>query len=469
MARRHTKFNMNALADIAVDEVGALHCVNIEKCSDGLYNKSSILTMDCGRQVVAKVRDPNAGLPYYTTASEVATMHFVRDVFGTPAPQVYASNANVEGNLVGAEYIIMEKVRGIQLRFVWARLHALDKAKIVYAIARHQRQWSLVSFRQFGSLYYAKDVEDEGLGDCFYTDSEGHLTQDPRFAVSPATGRDWVDAGRAAVEWDSVLDYRMAVGHREIAAIKSSPHLPKQMAMLSGSGIYEPSAAEKLSALQSYLNIIKYLLPTDSAISASHLWHNDLHDENIFVGPSNPTKITGIIDWQGIQLAPLFDHTLQPAFLNYDGPEVEGLEQPALPDNLDALPATERRAAIKLYHDSSLVGASRILTHKKSEPLYRALEFQNSHSAYLLLIFRNLFEIGEAQFRWNILTLEDRWADLPGVRALENPAFPLSFSAAECEEIETDVNGADVGIQVMETVREALGEFWPDKGCLGHE
>lgn len=33
--------------------------------------------MDDGRQVITKVPNPNAGLPFYTTASEVATMDFV--------------------------------------------------------------------------------------------------------------------------------------------------------------------------------------------------------------------------------------------------------------------------------------------------------------------------------------------------------------------------------------------------------
>lgn len=35
------------------------------------------MTMDDGKQVVAKVPNPNAGLPHFTIASEVATMEFV--------------------------------------------------------------------------------------------------------------------------------------------------------------------------------------------------------------------------------------------------------------------------------------------------------------------------------------------------------------------------------------------------------
>jgi hypothetical protein len=77
LTRRRIQFNMNNLADIAARTIGATRCDKIEKCPDGLYNKAYILTMDNGKEVVGKVLNPNAGVPHYTTASEVATMDFV--------------------------------------------------------------------------------------------------------------------------------------------------------------------------------------------------------------------------------------------------------------------------------------------------------------------------------------------------------------------------------------------------------
>lgn len=78
MAQRHVRFNVDELARRAVEAVGAGSCISIKKYPEGLYNKSMLLTMDNGSQVVAKVPNPNAGLPHFTTASEVATMDFVR-------------------------------------------------------------------------------------------------------------------------------------------------------------------------------------------------------------------------------------------------------------------------------------------------------------------------------------------------------------------------------------------------------
>ena len=76
MAQRHVEFNMNALATIAAQAMGS-SCIHVDKYPDRLDNKTFLLTMQNESQVVAKVPNPNAGLPHLTTASEVATIDFV--------------------------------------------------------------------------------------------------------------------------------------------------------------------------------------------------------------------------------------------------------------------------------------------------------------------------------------------------------------------------------------------------------
>lgn len=80
MLQRHVRFNVNELARCAGEAVGGKTCVSISKYPDGMFNKSMLLTMDDGSRVVAKVPNPNAGLPHFTTASEVATMAFVSTI-----------------------------------------------------------------------------------------------------------------------------------------------------------------------------------------------------------------------------------------------------------------------------------------------------------------------------------------------------------------------------------------------------
>lgn len=77
IAQRHVHFDVEELARLAAESVAASSCVKVEKYPDGIYNKALLLTMDDGCQIVAKVLNPNAGRPHFTTASEVATMDFV--------------------------------------------------------------------------------------------------------------------------------------------------------------------------------------------------------------------------------------------------------------------------------------------------------------------------------------------------------------------------------------------------------
>lgn len=78
MSRRCVHFNMDKLAEIAASTVDSRNCVAIEKYPDGQYAKAFLMTMEDGKQVVAKVPNPNAGQAQLTTASEVATMEFLK-------------------------------------------------------------------------------------------------------------------------------------------------------------------------------------------------------------------------------------------------------------------------------------------------------------------------------------------------------------------------------------------------------
>lgn len=77
-------------------------------------------------------------------------------------------------------------------------------------------------------------------------------------------------------------------------AIEKLPHLPKQMVMACGPGYYRTSREKKRKALENFAAVVRYTLPTDEATCAYHLWHEDLHLENIFVDPTQSTKILGV-------------------------------------------------------------------------------------------------------------------------------------------------------------------------------
>lgn len=125
----------------------------------------------------------------------------VRNTLGTPAPHVYAWNSIAE-NAVGAEYIIMEKMPGVQLLQVWDQLELTEKLQVVAQLFKFQKIWLSARFAKIGSLYYADDVETGAAKGHLFTDSNGKEVKDERFAIGPTTGRDWIDEGRSSLKCD---------------------------------------------------------------------------------------------------------------------------------------------------------------------------------------------------------------------------------------------------------------------------
>ena len=234
---------------------------------------------------------------------------------------------------------------------------------------------------------------------------------------------------------------------------------PDHPVTLCGPGTYQPTWEKKLKALQCYLAIFKYLLPTDQSIQSSCLWHDDLHVENIFVDSDKPTEVVGIIDWQSAELAPLFEHVRQPYFPDYEGPPIMGLERPRLPENLAQLNPAAQKEAKALYLKQSLSALYKTLLHRQNPRLYRAMAFQETSSFDLILLARNLLVDGEATYLAQMVELEKSWAELPGVCACGAAPFPFQFSSEERTEIEADVSGALRGIEAMREVQESLGEI----------
>lgn len=193
---RHVKFNLQALCNIASQAVGSRSCTDVTKMPEDNFNKALLLSMDDGKEVVARMPNPSAGLPGLVTSSEVATMDFVRTILSSlrmkltcfsrlknqlhmPTPDVFDWCSKAASYPVGAEFIIMEKVPGIQLSQVWDQMEGLKKVKLVEQLAQFDKRLSTNSFHQYGGLYYNADRND----------------LNNRFVVGPSTNRKYFDDG----------------------------------------------------------------------------------------------------------------------------------------------------------------------------------------------------------------------------------------------------------------------------------
>ncbi|KAL3437833.1 phosphotransferase enzyme family protein [Aspergillus tetrazonus] len=389
------------------------------------------MSMDDGQEVIAKIPNPNAGVPHFTTASEVATMDFARKILDTPVPRVYAWNSQAESHPVGAEFIIMDKTEGVPLSQVWGTMKLPQKLQ--------------------------EDVHPPA-GNHFV--KEGKVVRDSEFAIGPATGRDWYDAGRSNLHVE-----KGPFATRDLKAILSLEP-PKQIALFCGPKLYRPDTQKKITALAWYRQIIDALIPKDTTITRPCVWHNDLHDDNVFVDPQNPENTTGIIDWQSCHISPLFNHNPDPAFLNWDGLEPETLDLAPRP-SLSGLSPGERAAAVHEYTVQNVFVGWRKLMHAKNPDLYRVIEFRNTAAYGLIFPAHRIFEYGEAHFLSLLVDLKDTWTNLPAV-ASDTP-FPFDFSDADIERIKLDSNGAVAATELVAGVKERMGDLWPDKGFIEHE
>ena len=218
-------------------------------------------------------------------------------------------------------------------------------------------------------------------------------------------------------------------------------------------------------ALAWYQSLLNALVPQDPTITRPYLWHNDLHDDNIFVDPQTPEKITSIIDWQASHVSPLFNHNPDPAFLDWDGLEPETLDLGLRPD-FSGMSPEQVATALRDYSHQNLFIGWRKLTESKNPSLYRAVEFRKTPAYGLIFLAHRLFEYGEAHLQSLVVDLKHTWSDLPGVP--EGTQFPFDFSEEDIERIKVDGDGAVMGTELVREVKESLGDLWPDKGLIDH-
>ncbi|CAG8150304.1 unnamed protein product [Penicillium nalgiovense] len=304
LLRRYLQFNMDALIHFAEEATGdGSVCADVTKLPEGNSNKVFLVTMQDGKQLVVNLANPNSGPVHYTTASEAATMQFVRDpstLLHIPVPKVLGYYSRASESKLEVEYIVMEKAPGVELGRIWEDLKSPDKLSIVKQIAAITCTLARSLSPYHGALYRRQDVSQS---ESFVLDDE--------FAIGPITGRGWFDNRRAEVEvprGTSAENVMKALIKRETACLGKFSTFPRdtQQGIFGGPGGYHPTTEAKLSVLQDSLKICPHLILRNEKLCTGVIWHNDLHMHNIFVDSENPSQISSIIDWQGTPIYPMF-------------------------------------------------------------------------------------------------------------------------------------------------------------------
>ena len=234
-----------------------------------------------------------------------------------------------------------------------------------------------------------------------------------------------------------------------------------------------------MAAIQDLSRVLPCILPKDDAYTASILWHNDLHTDNIFVDAHRPTEITGIIDWQAVHLAPAFLHVHYPSLIENDGPILDLFVLPKLPDNFIELEPDAQKAAQSLKTAQLIWGLDQIFTHKEAPGLFRVLRYRDSLACQIMSLAGSIFDDGEAYVRSLLVRLaeQETWGKV--VRTAQTiqgpssdealfvpPSCPLAYSADQIDQVQNELALWERDVQRKAGVIEELGAYTGWDGAM---
>lgn len=364
-ALRYQRFNVDALKSVAASSARANGVTDIRKLAEGRCNKVFHIQLTEGAQVIARIPTPLSGRPHLVTASEVATMEFLRNRLGLKqVPRVLSWSSRSEDTPVGAEYIIMDVADGVELHSVWHQLSMKQRLRLV-------RQWTLFESKVikafsgssgYGSLYYRKDVPAEDARD---VSVDGQTDQE--FVLGPSTLQTgfWEDRYGSPEDvkldcgpWSDVPSYLQSITQSERVWIRRFSN-PPAAGGRSFVAPWEPPShlqipQNHLRLLDQYDSIAKYFIPSDERLHRPTFTLRDSNQGNIFLSREalerdGTIEISAVIDWQHTAVLPLYLTALIPRFIEQVEPAPGQAEE-----DLRKETAYLRKAYHALYQDTGL-------------------------------------------------------------------------------------------------------------------
>ncbi|KAI9848391.1 MAG: Phosphotransferase enzyme [Sclerophora amabilis] len=435
LAERYLKFDIKQLKSVAAASIGHIEAdvVDFRKLAEGGFNRTFEITMRDGLQVIARLPYPSTSPKHYATASEVATMDFVRS-YGIPVPKIYAYSATSR-NPVGAEYIIMEKVGGKELGGSWFLMSSKERLKIISKIVEMESLLFSITLPASGSIYYKRDLDPRVENMNIPEMGEGG-----QFCIGPDAHYRWWYKERALLRIDRgpyriSKDLLRAVGNRELTWMTqcAEPRFPFEALYREIYNHQRVSPDDHTKALSDYVRISEYLAPRETRLNRPILRHPDLQPNNLFV--SDSMDVLGVIDWQHCSALPLFLHAGPPKyFQNYGDVESEQLVEPRLPGNFAQLSAQKQDAERELYRRRQLHFFYVTTTAKLNEDHFDACSLDH------VVLRQRLVQDAGAPWEGDNVTLKadliratQEWPELASAESGDDPKCPLTYSAAEIE------------------------------------
>ncbi|KAK0447228.1 kinase-like domain-containing protein [Armillaria borealis] len=418
---RHVTFKADVLQNIASSSVGAQRCVRFERIAQGAYNKVFLLEFDNGREAIARIPCALVGNVHLSTASEVATMEYVRDVIGHPTPRVLAWSSTPEArSAVGSDFILMERINGVALEKRWFNtfdedIGAMIREMLFLDLALHRRPFS-----QIGSLFFKEDVSPELQSRPLYLEEKDN--EEPaaeKYRIGPVVEKQYwfnepIEGDRGP--WLDMVSFiqatcRLALRRAESQASSAASSSPSPSSLLSRS---KPSDLPELrQLLQQCISMAPYIIPSERGLTAPYLFHPDLSRSNVIVKPAGAANVVSYIDWQGAVALPYLQSISLPEAVLYKGKLIPMPDDPfALPEiPPDLPPELKEQADLELRLAKRQRIMSRVLLQKLPLRLRAACLPQGDLLSSLPVVALRCYADGPQLLRRLVYRLCDMWPE----------------------------------------------------------
>jgi hypothetical protein len=264
------KIDHDALKHLATHFLLGSHgaCVDVTRIEGGSYHEIRILTFEDGWTCIGRFTRVHE--PLHKTDTELATIEYVDKHTRIPVPKIYFVNHN-ENHVVGAAFVLMERLEGFSLDDVWAELSMEHRLSVVEQLAQIVGELGKLRFDRIGSLT-----------------SEG--------TVGPFVNISHTESEQLAGPFTTFHEFACATLDENLR------HCPEEAMAL-------------FPAIKDELRVLLTRKHFNNVLQAPYrLIHVDLENRNILVTQDDrcsAPKITGVIDWDWAFVGPaycLYEH-----------------------------------------------------------------------------------------------------------------------------------------------------------------
>ncbi|KAF9012108.1 hypothetical protein BDZ89DRAFT_1143019 [Hymenopellis radicata] len=321
-ALRHVDYNVQELISSACVSVGATGCTEMIKIAEGSFNKVFRLTFNNDQTAIARIpstRMFGSGVSW-ATASEVATLHAMRNVVKLRVPKVLAW-AKDATNPVSSPYIILEDIAGVPLHHEWTLPETRGEPvrKMVRAVCNIMAGAAYLPYARLGGLYFREDFPSQPqaplLPEAFarrFSDFEASST------VGPIANLLWWrpfhdEPGFNRGPWDNIEECIRSAIALERRAVQRHREDPSSLCF-TRSKIEDLDEIERLlskvEAMARRIDVVFSTMKHPGWSTHGNIVHPDLRANNLIVPPRTEDNIESrlakpvVIDWQGTSILP---------------------------------------------------------------------------------------------------------------------------------------------------------------------